>query len=171
MIDIDDSHEELARLYPDLFQKSEIDGFECGNGWHNILGTLCGLISYDAGQARHRVQFYSEGKDADQEKQAAAEVKLAAAIEALPTIVQVKEKFGRLRFYLHGGTEEQNNWIQFAESMSGRTCETCGDSGKPRNSGWMKTLCDVHHKQLYPEEYQEGQKSSDRAPKLFDEMD
>lgn len=59
--------------------------------------------------------------------------------------VQVKEKFGSLRFYYVGGDEYCAGIVAMAEAMSGRTCEMCGDSGKMRtDGGWYQTLCDKH---------------------------
>jgi hypothetical protein len=57
---------------------------------------------------------------------------------------QVKEKFGTLRFYTSGGDRLIDGMIWFAESMSGKICETCAKPGKLRNSGWIVTLCDEH---------------------------
>jgi hypothetical protein len=34
--------------------------------------------------------------------------------------------------------------IAMAESMSYRICEECGDRGKMRGGGWVRTLCDKH---------------------------
>jgi hypothetical protein len=31
-----------------------------------------------------------------------------------------------------------------AESMSGVTCEVCGNVGRQRGGGWIRTLCDEH---------------------------
>jgi len=31
-----------------------------------------------------------------------------------------------------------------AESMSGVTCEECGNPGKSHGNGWITTLCDEH---------------------------
>lgn len=58
-------------------------------------------------------------------------------------VLQVKEKFGGLRFYIGGGTESIFSRIGKAESESLRTCEECGEIGTPRTSvnGWIKTLC------------------------------
>lgn len=56
--------------------------------------------------------------------------------------VQVKEKFGGLRFYERGATNQQYAVISFVESLSYRTCEICGsmkDIG--RTEGWIKTIC------------------------------
>lgn len=57
---------------------------------------------------------------------------------------QVKEKFGSLRFYLDGGTEEMHNLIDEAERASSVICEDCGKPGKMRKGGWIRCLCDEH---------------------------
>lgn len=57
-------------------------------------------------------------------------------------VAQVKEKFGGLRFYIGSGDSKIWDRIQEAENESYRTCEDCGDLGKPRRGGWIKTLCD-----------------------------
>lgn len=61
-----------------------------------------------------------------------------------PTAMQVKEKFGTLRFYMTGGeTEEMNALIQAAEDESASTCETCGAPGTQRGKSWLFTACDL----------------------------
>lgn len=61
-------------------------------------------------------------------------------------VAQVKEKFGGLRFYYDNG--DGNGYIDglvsMAEAMSYVTCEVCGDSGKVRKNGYIRTLCDCH---------------------------
>ena len=57
---------------------------------------------------------------------------------------QIKEKFGGLRFYIGGGSDEIHKRIQEAESDSLKTCERCGRPGKQRNAGWIRTLCEAH---------------------------
>lgn len=56
--------------------------------------------------------------------------------------VQVKEKFGGLRFYTNGYDEEVGGMIHMAEQWAVRTCEQCGEPGKQRGHGWIYTLCD-----------------------------
>jgi hypothetical protein len=34
--------------------------------------------------------------------------------------------------------------VRMAEAWADHTCETCGNVGKSRNGGWIKTLCDEH---------------------------
>ena len=62
----------------------------------------------------------------------------------LPLAVQVKEKYGTLRFYMHYSTEEMEDLINEAENVSAKTCETCGQSGVLRGPGWYFTACDTH---------------------------
>ena len=49
--------------------------------------------------------------------------------------VQVKEKFGTLRFYIDGGDEEVYGMIKMAECMSRNVCEITGDIGS--NNVWI----------------------------------
>jgi hypothetical protein len=60
------------------------------------------------------------------------------------TLDQVKEKFGTLRFYYSGGDDYISGLVSMAESMSGVTCETCGNPGKTVGGGWLTTLCKEH---------------------------
>lgn len=62
-------------------------------------------------------------------------------------IHQVKEKFGGLRFYIGRGSDEIFDRIHKAENDSYKICEVCGEPGTMRNTGWIKTLCDKHHKE------------------------
>ncbi len=58
-------------------------------------------------------------------------------------LVQVKEKFGGLRFYIDG-TKNEEVWkvISEAEERSFHICEKCGKPGTLREGGWLLTLCD-----------------------------
>jgi hypothetical protein len=58
--------------------------------------------------------------------------------------MQIKEKFGGLRFYYDGGDNEISGMVQMAESWASHSCETCGAPGKKREGGWIRTLCDHH---------------------------
>lgn len=58
------------------------------------------------------------------------------------TANQVKEKFGTLRFYLHGD-EGSHDIVGEYEQKSGETCEDCGEPAKVENDhGWLRTICD-----------------------------
>lgn len=54
---------------------------------------------------------------------------------------QIKEKFGGLRFYIGGSTDEVWDRIGKAEAESLRTCQNCGAPGKQRGVGWVYTFC------------------------------
>lgn len=56
-------------------------------------------------------------------------------------ILQIKEKFGTLRFYVGSASDEVHEAIDAAERKSAETCEQCGAKGKRRDEGWMRTLC------------------------------
>lgn len=56
-------------------------------------------------------------------------------------VVQVKEKFGTLRFYC-SSTPAIDKYIRLAERLSAVTCEDCGKPGQQNDSGWIRTQCD-----------------------------
>ena len=57
-------------------------------------------------------------------------------------ICQVKEKWGGLRFYIGDAPAEIHSLIDEVERESYTVCEQCGRPGKPREGGWILTLCD-----------------------------
>jgi hypothetical protein len=125
----DDEMRDLVEKYPNLFKLffsgREGDGpfwgcqswgFECGSGWKKPLEKCA---------ARLEAEIL---KQPDEEKAYA---------------VQVKEKFGGLRFYLHGNeTDEMSKIIAEAEEECSATCEKCGAPGSHRSQFWMRTHCD-----------------------------
>jgi hypothetical protein len=67
--------------------------------------------------------------------------------------IQIKEKFGLLRFYVKAGTADPSEEtmrkmsliVDSASFRSGQTCETCGEPGRRRTKmSWEQTLCDEH---------------------------
>lgn len=63
-------------------------------------------------------------------------------------ILQIKEKFGGLRYYISGNTPAHNLTERY-EALSQVICEQCGKAGEcysGRNretpGGWVRTLCD-----------------------------
>ena len=140
----DELVERLHKDYPDLCKKADDGDFGVGDGWFNIIDTLCSLMSSKVDRIRRELERL---KIKDQALTHYTEHQLHEALEELPVIKQVKEKFGALRFYVDGVTDEHRAYIDFAESLSMRTCEECGAPGTPRNAGWTKTLCDKHHRE------------------------
>lgn len=87
--------------------------FECGDGWYYLLYRLSQRISYIL--QRDNLDCYA---------------------------VQVKEKFGGLRFYMSTTNDEIENEISMAEKIAEKTCEKCGKPGELiNNRGWMITSC------------------------------
>jgi hypothetical protein len=99
-------------------------GFECGDGWFNILDQLMGNIQHHIDWKQEQKEKYNRGEGCTQ-----------------VTLDQVKEKFGTLRFYYTGGDDVIDGMVRMAESMSGVTCEGCGNPGKSRGGGWIHTYC------------------------------
>ena len=78
-----------------------------------------------------------------------------------PKAMQVKEKFGTMRFYMSACTEEMNAVADECENKSCTICEDCGKPGVLRDDlGWILTLCDTCYKERL-----------DKYPRLADEID
>jgi len=118
-----DLEKKLVEKYPKIFSQKDLPpnqslmcfGFECGDGWYDLLDDLCGKIQ----------AYVDEGN--------------YSQIEA----TQVKEKFGTLRFYINGGDDYIWDVIEKAEVDSAHICEQCGAPGKVRGKGWLFTMCDL----------------------------
>ena len=56
---------------------------------------------------------------------------------------QVKEKFGGLRFYFNGASDEMWKRVTRAEEESYTVCEVCGSKEEVTTAGpgWIRTLC------------------------------
>ncbi len=104
--------EALARKWPKVFRRSSLPpsqsllcfGVECGDGWAGIVDAVCEILQSRADE---------QGRD------------VAAA-------VQIKEKFGGLRFYADGGdrVDDLVTGVLAAE-FSRRVCEVTGWPGRP----------------------------------------
>lgn len=62
-------------------------------------------------------------------------------------VLQVKEKFGGLRFYVYNAPDWFQDIIHQMENFSYHVCESCGKPGEVREDGWIKTLCTECHEQ------------------------
>ena len=59
--------------------------------------------------------------------------------------VQIKEKFGGLRWYVNYSHESIDLIIKKYEKLSYKTCQVCGKEGKCINKkGWIATVCTEH---------------------------
>jgi len=154
--------EALCAKYPLVFKDRNEDmrttamcwGLCVGDGWYNIIDTLCHYLTSDYNQAKCRYDSIKDKVDqplwegskkiVTQEEIDKAKTKLDEETAKVPVAVQVKEKFGGLRFYVQAATDKHYNYISFAEGMSYCTCEDCGAPGKLYTDGWHTTLCDIH---------------------------
>lgn len=124
--------EQLFQQFPRLYRKSEGDGdislmnwgFSHGDGWFKIVWDISQAVEDEA--RRRGIDPMSR---------------------EWPRAVQVKEKFGTLRFYLRAPAvaEGEKTFFEIVEEIAIRsesTCERCGMPGKFREGGWVHTHCD-----------------------------
>lgn len=109
-------------------------GIECGDGWYDLIRTVC----WDIKNHEENINRQTEWK-----------------LKENPNYVsdyypvkfdQIKEKYGGLRLYYSGGDDFVTGLTHFAESMSYKVCEICGNRGEPSKGGWISTLCVQHRK-------------------------
>jgi hypothetical protein len=166
----------LCEKYPKMMVNRNKDmmetcmcwGFECGDGWFNILDQLMGSIQHHidwkekqrnwaikynemATQAKAgNFELFEEDMKAlpnDEYKEKRLAEIIAGDFREVPesipqvTLDQVKEKFGTLRFYYSGGDDYISGMVSLAESLTGVTCESCGNVGERRGGGWVHTYC------------------------------
>ncbi len=116
----------LVETYPKLYVNRHADmrttamcwGFDCNDGWFWLIDNLSKAI-----------QSYIDNNE---------HLKIPQVV-----VDQVKEKFGGLRFYYHGGDEMIDGMVRLAEQMSYNICENCGTTENlGRTQGWIRVLCE-----------------------------
>jgi hypothetical protein len=124
-------YDTLFEKYPDLFRERHLPatescmcwGIGCGEGWFNLINDLCDNLD----------RLFKENN---------------LKGDNYPSVGQVKEKFGGLRFYMtFKNTDEvivQKAYVYIgeAEKKSLETCEVCGQPGKVCRGNWLKVTCD-----------------------------
>ena len=136
--------EKLLRDFPRLYRGLRC--FACGDGWFPLIHKLSADIENEAMRTGTRMES-----------------------EQWPQAIQVKEKFGTLRYYIVAPDAEDRDskielsveargglmsfrpvakakgifdLIEAAESASGSICEECGQPASLlSNGGWWRTLC------------------------------
>jgi hypothetical protein len=127
MHEVIDLGKKLKTDFPEMFPQNIY--VEIGSGWNTLVYTLCNAIdSY-----LENVNPYRERKKLEKVPQV--------------VVVQIKEKFGGLRFYYDGGDEYVRGLCDMAERTSYVTCEQCGNPGVLRGGYWMHTACDIHSRE------------------------
>lgn len=154
--------------YKDMQKTAMCWGFSHGDGWYQIINQLCANIQHHidwsvknnkwdldynamitkalSGDITDLEEYYKGYVNAEERMKETLEKGLVKVRPVVPQVVadQVKEKFGTLRFYYHGGDEYIHGLVAMAESMTAVTCEECGAPGEQRSGGWIRTLCDHH---------------------------
>lgn len=153
-----DLDKQLCEKYPLIFRDRHEDpsktcmywGLAVGDGWYNIIDALCaniqGHIDHSYKNIEWARRWNERVNDPDLEWTAFVPREERPIPEPVQQViaVQVKEKFGGLRFYYSGGDEYIAGLVSMAESMSDRTCEVCGSPGTHTEGGWIRTLCETH---------------------------
>ena len=122
----------LVKDFPHVFYRDPIPGrepwsmfgFECSDGWEPLLREAATKLE----------PLFAQGIANDPEGFKFGYYRTS----------QIKEKYGTLRWYLSGGTEEMEAIINKAEIKSHKTCEQCGKKGKVRGHGWLYCACFEH---------------------------
>jgi hypothetical protein len=146
-------------------------GFEHGDGWFHIINNLCFQIQQhidwsrrnraitiqfnralkrwvDNGDDRGLIWYFTIGDAVNtrhiERVKKTPKYREVSEVCYQVVAVQVKEKYGTLRFYTNGGDEFTDGLIRMAEAMSSETCEVCGDKGKLNRDGWISCRCQKH---------------------------
>lgn len=120
--------EELINKYPKIFKDYEGNPGQCNwldlpKGWIPVVDKLCGAIQ----DYVDNTSWYSGG-----EKHKPEQV----------TCVQMKEKFGGLRFYTNGHNDVIEGMIKMAEYLCDNTCDECGsEEDLGITAGWISVKC------------------------------
>ncbi len=143
----EENTKKLFDKYPKIFAQKDLPiqqtlmccGFSCGDGWFDLIDALCENI-------QNHVQYHNE--NVDRFKNMEDRPEWAPTEHLSVEAVQVKEKWGGLRFYVVGCNDYIRGLISLAESMSFKICEVCGKPGRPNSKGWITTLCEEHREEL-----------------------
>jgi len=124
------SWNEIRQKCPHLYRNGMT--FECGPGWSKII--------YDLSLKIEKILKENAARDTVPETEEIFFFEMFC--------VQVKEKYGTLRFYMSCETDKIMELIYRAEALSSQTCEGCGEFGKIRGANWYEVRCDECYKQM-----------------------
>jgi hypothetical protein len=139
--------DELIKKYPKIFASYEgnpngINWYGVPKGWLPIIDKLCGSI-------QQYLNYHKTSEDNPDYIEGSEFVKYDTSThryitKPLPqmTCLQMKEKFGGLRFYVKNSNSEINGMIKMAEYICNTTCETCGtEENLGITKGWISVMC------------------------------
>lgn len=118
-----EKQEHLHKTFSLLYRRPVY--FECLDGWYEIIWQLSFALET---LIEHQILYGYQLNNDDWFH-----------------VLQVKEKFGGLRFYMTGTTEGMDKVINNFEALSKHTCEVCGMRGAIRcNNQWLECRCEDH---------------------------
>ena len=126
----------LEEIYPRAM-RNVYCGISINEGWYHIVTLLVHHMH------SHISWMRTQRAKALRKRRAGEDVDLPEKVHHIE-IHQIKEKFGGLRFYYEGGDDYCSGLEAMAEAWANRTCEVCGEAGRQRSGGWIRTLCDKH---------------------------
>ena len=130
--------QKLLTTYPYLYRELRDFGFECGDGWFNLIWELSADIELAA-----RLEGLAENTD------------------AWPCVAVVKQKMGDLRVQFSAPVSDGiRELASKARERSNEVCELCTAPCErlPETDrvGWVESICDScrtrHHPQLRPQD-------------------
>lgn len=158
----------FANRHGDMRSTAMCWGFECRDGWYDLIDKLCSNLQWNTD--RNNKEYVIKNPKLRKLIPVLFNVVKLIPIKSFRrllnteinnwrmsldfiyvesnrypqiTAVQVKEKFGGLRFYVNGASDRQYAVINFAESLSYHICERCGSNQNIGSTkGWITTLCE-----------------------------
>lgn len=118
--------EDLFEKHPRIFKLMEDPYYSISSdlppAWLKTVDSLCGCIQ------EYIDNINQNNKHLDPVDQVVCE--------------QVKEKFGGLRFYYHGGDKKCDGMVEMTEYLTWNICQNCGsDEDVQTTEGWIFRLC------------------------------
>lgn len=145
----------LYVTYPDLFtDQFRRYGITVGDGWYRLIEALC--EQFVADKRMHEWKMHHEASnmvnqgiplDLVTDAMKPLHDEYERICMAVPTFLQIKEKFGELRIYIETIDDKYRSMVQLVEDLSSGMCEECGNVGTLGGDFWIKTLCDHHRKE------------------------
>ena len=119
--------EKLYREFPDLFEyaipgRSKVEypieyGIECGDGWFHPIFTLCCMIHNEFINRQRDIEFTKRHNERVDAGELIGKRRRVPKKIKYPKVVQIKSKFGSLRFYVNNTTTEMASAISYTELL------------------------------------------------------
>ncbi len=155
----------LIKKYPKILKKSDenkehcygLFGIECKDGWFlhldRMFADIQSMIDYSETNYENLKRHYNKlpwyKKLMSLYKKSRYNY-LRVKQTPIPQVVavQIKEKFGTLRFYYMGGDDRITPIVDFYESHTKYICEECGSTVDVGSTcgGWIRNVCEKHAK-------------------------